>query len=79
MDDVLHVFDGDSLYAAGLQLVEQFGDACFNVVGNFFSALATAKVTAQRVGVSFQQFVGILVDGIEAAQQVYGDILFHDS
>ena len=71
------MLDADGLVALSLQLVEQFGYAFLEVVGNLVAALLPREVRAQRLNVVVQQFVGVLVDVEEPPAQIDSNILFH--
>ena len=63
----MRVIDGDGVDALQLELVEQFGDACFNIVNNLVATFLASEVTAQRLDVLLQHFVGVLVNLIKSS------------
>ena len=71
------MFNGDGFHTVGFQFCEQFGYARLDVVGNLGTLFLLAEVLAQGLFIVVQQFVGILVDVVELAEQIDGDILFH--
>ena len=76
-DDVLHVFDGDGFHSLGCQFGEEFGHAPLDVLGYLLPAFLAREVAAHVVLVLVQQLVRVLVDGVERAEHVDGDVLFH--
>ena len=77
MDDSLHMLDGNRLGALCLQVVEDFSHTLLNVVGNLFAPFLLSEITAQRLNVLAQQFVGIFIYLIKSATKIDGNILFH--
>ena len=76
-NDILHVVYGDGLHAIGFQLIEQLGNALFNVVGNLFATLFLTKRGTKRLRIVLQHLVGILINLEQTSTEVNGDILFH--
>ena len=77
VDDVLHVFDRDGLYAFSLQFGKEFGHAPFDVFGHFFAALTIGEIGAHILLILIQELVSIFVDVVERSKEIDGNILFH--
>ena len=77
VDDGLHLLNVDGLNTLCLQVVKQLCDTLLNVVRSFFATLLLPEVVTQGVSVVAQQFVSILINLVESATKIDGNILFH--
>jgi len=60
-DDFFHIAHGDDLLAVVQTFTEEFGNAQFNVVDDFFASLLFLEMSAKVVQIFVEQFVGIVV------------------
>ena len=76
-NDFLYCLDVHGFHALFLAFPEQFCHTVFDVVDNLLAAFLTLEIALHALQVVFEQLVGILVDGVDGAEYVDADILFH--
>ena len=76
---LLHVLNADGLHSLVFKFAQQFGHTVLYVVGYLCPTLAFVEVAVHVVNVLFEQLAGIVVDGIQHAKHVDGNILFHNA
>ena len=71
------MLDGDGVDTALSQLVHQLGHTGLDVVGDFSPSVLSREISAHIGEIAAEQFVGILVNGIQDAKHIDGYVLFH--
>ena len=73
------MLNADGLHTLVFKFAQQFGHTVLYVVGYLCPTLAFVEVAVHVVNVLFEQLAGIVVDGIQHAKHIDGNILFHNA